>query len=512
MSSADPRSGRESRQYRPHPVSYVLAVVLPLLLVVALALPAAVVWGVNRMRPGISPGGVVPSSSTSSREGQPGVGDPYFPDYGSSGYDALQYTIVLSFDPGSGGISATTTMTARAAQELDSFYLDLALTTTGVTVDGIPADFEHQGFQDLKIVPRHPVAAGQTFSVAVTYSGIPAQIRRGRTSAWWSTGQEWTAAGEPESSAWWFPADDHPSDPATMDVSVRVPAGMEAISVGRLESRDSGHEAGFDTWHWVSREPVATYLSFVSIGQYDLDTGVVDGRPYVYAVSHQLSADDRVAAMAALRTSGAIVRKLEGMFGPYPFADVGGLVPAHELWFAGLETQTRPIYEYRSILNRRFAPHLLAHELAHMWYGDHVTLRQWNDMFNNEAYASWAQWGLDERSGGPSANSRLDDTYARTEHDAAFWQVTMIDPGKERLFATVYTRGPMALQALRNVLGDRAFFALARDWAAAGGSRSLEEWMIKAQSYTSRDLVPFFEAWIFSPTAPERTAANGFRS
>jgi aminopeptidase N len=146
-----------------------------------------------------------------------------------------------------------------------------------------------------------------------------------------------------------------------------------------------------------------------------------------------------------------------------------------------------------------------------MWFGDNVTLREWNDIFNNEAYASWAQWGLAERTGGRTANAALNAAYERTKDEGRFWQVTMIDPGADDLFSTVYVRGPMALQALRNVIGDEAFFALARDWSQRPGSRSLEDWMAAAQSHTTIDLQPFFDAWIFAPVAPERTAANGFR-
>ncbi|MBA3529540.1 MAG: M1 family peptidase, partial [Propionibacteriaceae bacterium] len=225
----------------------------------------------------------------------------------------------------------------------------------------------------------------------------------------------------------------------------------------------------------------------------------------------QLSPQDRQRAFAALRKSAGIVRTLEAMFGPYPFTEIGGVVPAHKLWFSGLETQTRPVYDPESILNDRFSTSLIAHELAHMWYGDNVTLRQWNDIFTNEAYASWAQWGYTERIGGRSANEAFNALYERVQGRADFWRVTMIDPGKEHLFGTVYSRGPMALQALRNVIGDAAFFSLAREWGQDRGSRSLEEWMVKAQSKTQVDLLPFFQAWIYAPTQPARTAANGFR-
>ena len=87
----------------------------------------------------------------------------------------------------------------------------------------------------------------------------------------------------------------------------------------------------------------------------------------------------------------------------------------------------------------------------------------------------------------------------------------MIDPGRSHLFDAVYVRGPMTLQALRNVICDETFFRFTREWAQAPGSRSLEEWMAAAQAATTVDLDPFFQAWIYSRGAPARTPENGFR-
>ncbi|CAA9398954.1 MAG: Membrane alanine aminopeptidase N [uncultured Propionibacteriaceae bacterium] len=485
---------------------------MPVLLVLVLATPAGIAYGVRLWRQQLASAKTYPTTPPGAPdEGRSGAGDPYFSDYGSSGYDAVKYAISMDWDVDTETLQATTTITAKATQPLRSFYVDLALRTRAVRVNGRPAQFEHSGFQDLKIIPASTIAAGADFTVVVEYSGTPGMIKRGDVAPWLKTGSEWTAAGEPESSAWWFPANDHPSDPALMDVTVRVPAGLEVVSVGRLESADSGTEADFDTWHWVSRQPMATYLNFVTIGQYQLQQGVVDGRPYVYAVSEQLSEAERSKAFAALQQSGQIVGDLEAMYGDYPFTELGGVVPAHQLRFAGLETQTRPVYERGAILNHGFAPEVITHELAHMWFGDNVTVRQWNDIFTSEAYASWSQWGRAERAGGRRANDELNRLYDRAKERDDFWRVTMIDPGPDKLFSTVYARGPMALQALRNVIGDKAFFALAREWSQNPGSRSVEEWMVKAQAKTSVDLVPFFQAWIIGSTAPARTAANGFR-
>ena len=207
---------------------------------------------------------------------------------------------------------------ARAGQPLSSFYLDLALHTDKVQVNGRDARFETRDFQDVRITPVAPIAAGSTFEVVVDYSGAPGQISRGEVRPWFSSGQEWTVAGEPESAAWWFPSNDHPSDVALMDISIRVPAGLQAISIGRLESADSGSEEGFDTWRRKSRQPLA-YLAFLTIGNYQLEQGMVDDRPYVYAVSMQLSPEDRKRVLAQLQRSGSVIRSLEQMFGPYPF-------------------------------------------------------------------------------------------------------------------------------------------------------------------------------------------------
>jgi aminopeptidase N len=255
---------------------------------------------------------------------------------------------------------------------------------------------------------------------------------------------------------------------------------------------------------------MATYLNFVSIGQYEIRESVVDGRQAVYAVSEQFDPDQRQRAFATMERSPEIIKTLEQWFGQYPFTEIGGVVPAHQFGFGGLETQTRPVYAAEAILDDRFAGGLIAHELAHMWFGDHVTVRQWNDIFNNEGYASWAQWAYQESAGGEKLDDHLERAYQATKDEPAFWKITMIDPGADHLFDAVYTREPMLLQALRNRIGDEAFFRLARDWAQDGGSRSVEEWMVTAQSVTTIGLAPFFSVWVMGTTAPPHTKEYGF--
>lgn len=524
MSSVDPRwgppvagpggwpppAGPPPRPRRPAYV-YLLAFLVPLALVAALLAPLAAAEVLRRVLPG-SPAPAASGSQPSGSvvDGSRGIGDPYYPDAGNGGYDVSRYQVAVSFDPAEERLSGTTTISARALQGLHSFFLDLRLDVSKVTVDGQDAGLARDGASNWRITPATPLEAGRDFTVVVTYAGQPTELT-GADGArpFTRTGEEWLVAGEPESAAWWYPSNDHPSDPALMDVSIRVPRGLQAISTGRLVSADTGTEERWDTWHWVSRQPMATFLTFMAIGSFTLQQGVVDGLPYVYAVTDQLSAADQKKAFDALQTSAAKVRVLAGLFGPYPFTELGGVVPKAKLPFDGLETQGRPVYRADSIIDPRYSGELVTHELAHMWFGDNVTVRQWNDIFDSEAYASWAAWAAEEKTGGATAQSQLLSLFDRARDADDFWRVTMIDPGRRNMFTTIYYRGPMALQALRNVMGDEAFTRLNTEWAQDPGARSLEDWMAKAQTLTPTDLQPFFQAWIYAKDAPAKTAANG---
>jgi hypothetical protein len=253
---------------------------------------------------------------------------------------------------------------------------------------------------------------------------------------------------------------------------------------------------------------MATYQSLLSIGQYEIRQGTADGRPYVYAVSEQLPAKDRAKAFANLALTPKIISDEESVYGPYPYHEIGGLVPGHRLWYDGLESATRPVYAARD-MTRGNAAGLLTHELAHMWFGDHVTLQEWDDIFISEAYASFTAWWRTEKTGGRSADDQLRRTYDAYANQPRFWQISMIDPGRDHLFDAVYLRGPMTLQALRRVIGDEKFFRLSRRWAQRGGVHSLEDWMRFAEKVSGRNLDHFFQAWLYGPTPPARTAANG---
>nr|WP_228509295.1 M1 family metallopeptidase [Herbiconiux sp. VKM Ac-1786] len=494
--------------------------------------------------------------------GAEGIGDPYFPLDGNGGYDVARYDLDLGYEPRTGELSGSATIAATATQNLSAFDLDLDdLEVREVTVDGVDAAWTRRsteisaltgrpleagsddpvvtpGRSELTVTPATGIADGDTFEVSVRYAGVPETIDDGFGEAGVFTSgtgddRELLVAGQPRSAATWFPANDHPSDKATFAIRVSVPDGLTAVSNGRLASAES--TGGRTVWSWQLDEPMAPYLATLAVGDFELTTTTVDGIDYWNAVDRDLfdraidtdaeaeadaeaadgSATDAPGTdAAAAPTYGAvataqfarqpeIVAFLADRFGPYPFAQAGGIAGDQpELEFA-LENQTRPVYPTWAWEDPDDLA-LLVHEYAHQWFGDSVTIERWSDLWLNESFATYAEWLWAEHTGGPTPAMQA-DALAERSPDDPFWSVTVSDPGPAELFDdAVYQRGAMTLEALRERVGDETFFAIARGWASdnAGGTVSTADFIAHAEEVSGEDLDYFFAQWIDTPEKP----------
>ena len=219
--------------------------------------------------------------------GSAGVGDPYWPRDGNGGYDVDHYDLDVRYRPGTGRLSGVATISARSTQALSRFNLDLAgLRVDDVTVDGRPARWDRRG-QELRITPRRPVADDTDFVVAVTYAGRPGRAGRSRLDEGWIPLPDGAiVAGEPHSATSWFPVNDHPTDRARYTFRVRVPAALSVVANGRLEGTEEHGRT--TTWTWRAHEPMASYLTTVGIGDYDVTTYAEDGLLFHDAVDGAL--------------------------------------------------------------------------------------------------------------------------------------------------------------------------------------------------------------------------------
>jgi aminopeptidase N len=434
------------------------------------------------------------SATTGFTPGAATAGDSYLPLAGDGGYLASHYALNLDYVPGTGRLTATSTMAARATQNLSRFDVDLrGLTVSKVTVDGVDAGFTRHG-RKLAITPRTGLPADTTFSVTVTYHGIPGPAENGPlgTYGWVRTPAGAVVTSEPDGASTWFPVNDTPRDKASYNIAVTVPNGLTVLANGVRTSVTTGRTTTTSTW--LEDRPMASYLATVAIGRFVVRSGSTRaGIPIITGVDPTVTKHSTIYERTATATDWEA-----RIFGRYPFSSTGGIIASPGLGYA-LETQTRPVYA-------GFEPDTvtLVHELAHQWFGDSVTLGQWKDIWLNEGFATFTEWLWTERHGGQSAAAHFSDLYHQPGNSPTF-DVPPGDPGVAQLFGpAVYDRGAMTLQALRARVGDQAFFAILHDWASRYRYRTVTtaDFVSLADEVSGRNLDGFFRTWLYTKGKP----------
>jgi len=451
-------------------------------------LRAAVVFGALVLASGaMAAGGFTPGSD--------GLGDPMFPLAGNGGYDVANYSLTLDYTPSGNRLVGTVVITARATQNLSSFDLDFRMhDVTRLLVNGVPAAFSYAKEQELVVTPAAGLVQGKTFTVAVEYAGTPLVVTDPDQSieGWVPTDDGAFVVNEPQGSPAWYPVNDNPRDKATYDFRVSVPEGLTVMANGVLVSET--HSGGKATWVWRESDPMAPYLSTTTLGKFDLTKSTTSGIPTYVAVDPQL------AKGQVLSKLGEAVNFYSSIYGPYPFNAVGAIVDSAKVVGYSLETQTKPNFPY--------VPDeaTLVHELSHMWFGDSLTLGVWPDIWLHEGFATWSEWIWSERQGNKSAHQWFEQLYNTPAKDTAFWGPAVADFADPALLfnGTVYYRGGMTLQALREKIGDLAFFQLLRDWATQNryGTVTTAQFIAFAEKESGRDLTQFFKVWIFQAEKP----------
>jgi aminopeptidase N len=439
------------------------------------------------------------AASSAPSPGAPGIGDSYFPQLGNGGFDARHYALDVAYNPDTARLDGRTTLTARATQSLTTFDLDLQkLEVTKIEVNGRRAPFTREG-DEIRINPRGVLPKGKDFTVTVTYGGIPeplgGPIVFGSKYGWMKTADGVFVACEPNAASTWFPSSDHPSDKATYDIRIKAPKGLTAVSNGRLISTyDKG---GQTVTHWRESRPMATYLATATIGKFDVKTGKTpSGIPIYVAIDPVLASSNSVDVYAVTAEATVYWQKL---FGPYPFEETGAIVDDMPEAGFSLEVQSKPAYS--AVRNET----TIVHELAHQWFGDSVSVERWKDIWLNEGFATYAQWLWAEHRGTASAHDSFLAGYNARPAGSAFWQVKVADPQRDTMFASaVYQRGAMTLQALRERIGETAFFKLLPAWTELHryGNANTADFMRLAEKISGQRLDDLFQKWLFTTGKP----------
>ena len=445
-----------------------------------------------------APAATAAATAASPTAGGTSSGDPYFPGLGSSGFDALSYSLFLTYDPAPRALTGRAVVTLTPTQDLSSFSFDLrGLTVSKVSVNTRGAAFTQVG-DELTITPSRTLRKGAPTLVDIRYAGTTGNPvdATGAPYGWWSTDDGALVASEPDGASTWYPVNDSPADKARYSFTLTVPEGRTAIAngvpVGSPVTRD-----GWTTSSWVETSPMASYLAMVNIGDYDLVRSRAGGVVSIDAVDRDITGDARASTEAALARQGEIIDYFSQEFGRYPFRSGGAVVDDEEIGYA-LETQGRSFYSGGADTST------VAHEISHQWFGDSVTPRLWSDIWLNEGFATYAEWLWAEHDGGASVEESAAEI-AAIPADDPFWATKVADPGAAGLFdSPIYARGGLTLVELRSTIGEEAFGTLLKRWAAENryGNVTTADLQELAESVSGQDLTAFFDTWLRTPSKP----------
>ena len=426
-----------------------------------------------------------------------GLGDSFYPFLGNGGYDALHYEIDLDVDPAANTISALTSITVQATEDLESFNLDLlGLEVHSVAVDGAQAEFRRSG-HELTVQPASPLAASSQFEVAVSYSGSPEALDDPGVPfskmGWLHRDGVIYTLGEPSGSMTWFPSNNHPADKATYEIRITVPEGVTAASNGLLV--DETATDGQTAYTWRMDDPMATYLAAVYIGDFErIDHGpLYDGGPIIRDYVPRDASPD---VARALSVTPDVIAFLEERLGPYPFDAYGTIVMPFPLGLA-LENQTLSIHGPATI-----GPGIIAHEAAHQWLGNSVSPADWSEIWLNEGFATYLHLMFEAEHFGADFNDTMTQVHAWLSSEG-------IGPPKgieiQDLFDTsVYFRGAATLHALRLHATADTFYEILRTHydRSAGGTSNTEEFLGIVDEFAGPEAVDLVESWLYDETVP----------
>lgn len=370
--------------------------------------------------------------------------------------------------------------------------------------DPVALDFRHESS---RLRFEHPRWTG-TVTVRIRYTGKPSDgflIGTNRHGDRTFFADHW-----PNRAHLWLPVVDHPSDKALCSFDVTAPSHYQVVGCGALRE-ETDLQDGRRRTLWASDAPMATKVMAVGVARFAVETvGSVHGVP----VQSWVFPQDRDAGFSDYARALPVLHFFWEKIGEYPYSKLAN-VQSKTRW-GGLENASNVFYNETSVRGDGSNEGLIAHEIAHQWFGDGVSESDWHHVWLSEGFATYLTQvylefahGRDRlRSGMIAARERVLG-YARSHPGAMIIDRSIEDPN-EQLSAYTYQKGAWVLHMLRSRIGDRAFFETLRTFYAQyrDGNASTEDFVRLAEATSGDDLTVFFAQWLERPGHPRLRIAT----
>jgi aminopeptidase N len=428
------------------------------------------------------------------------------------GVDALHYAFRVTLRDDSDEIAGEATADLRFVKDgVTEFALDLASATAGgkgmtvsaVTVGETPVRFVHEKDR-LRMTLDAAANVGERRQFTIRYQGVPASGLRIGPNKY--NERTFFSLNWPDKARQWVPIIDHPYDKATSEFIITAPSKYQVVANGLLQEEiDLGD--GRRKTHWKQSVPIASWLNAVGVAQFaSHHAGVVRGIPLQTWVYHQ----DRDAGIATFEVPARRAIEFFSEFvGPYPYEKLANIQAAG--LGGGAEHASAIFYGERSVTNRP-ATGLVAHEIAHQWFGDSVTEKDWDDIWLSEGFATYFALLYTEHYDGREAFvaglKRARATALDAERRSPGLGVihnNLSDTGSIlRPQGVVYQKGGWVLHMLRGQIGTDKFWAGIREYYKRyRDSNATTDDLRRVMEETSgQDLSWFFRQWLKRAGSP----------
>ncbi len=433
---------------------------------------------------------------------------------GQEGFDVTYYKLDLRLSTSPNNLSGSVTMVAKSiVDSLSSVTLDLmnSMTVDSVLVANVRSNFTQLPrasgtASNFSISLNRSYARGEVITTTVYYHGVPGSSGFGSfVFATTQSGSPWVwSLSEPYGSKDWWPSKDHPGDKAdSVDVWVTCDGGFKVGSQGRLVAVVQNPD-GTKTHKWQHRYPIATYLVSVAIGPYVEATGwfVSSSSDSMLVLNYSLPDTSwYTASLNSIPKTIDMLRIFSDLFGLYPFV-TEKYGHSQFGWPGGMEHQTMTSLG-------SFGENLVAHELAHQWFGDMITMATWPDIWLNEGFATYCVALYQEKKYGQSAywsymNGQMNSALSAT---GSIYVRDTSSVGKLFDGRLVYAKGATILHMLRHVIGDSLFFKAIKQYATDPrfkfNTASTADFQSVCESVYGQSLEYFFKQWIYGEKYPQ---------